>query len=528
MNDAELPIDWEYTQVSSIASYIRGVTYKKEQSSLIPQEGYLPVLRANNINLELEFDDFVYVDKALIASDQLIKSGDIVFAMSSGSKKHVGKSALAKADFDGGFGAFCGVLRPVTGVNSKFLAYHFTDRAFRHYIEAVSKGTNINNLKQEHLLEYQISVPPINEQHRIVAKIEALFSELDKGIEALKTAREQLKVYRQAVLKHAFEGKLTAQWRAENKGKLESPDQLLARIQQEREARYQQQLKEWKAAVKAWEESGKAGKKPVKPRQSKQEKAEIERPAALPNEWGWLSVGELNTEIFDGPFGSNLKSSDYVDAGVRVIRLENIGYLEFIEEKHSYVTEEKYSSLEKHTVRSGDLIFSSFITEGIRVAVLPESIDRAINKADCFCVRLHGQAMRNDYLAAYLSTRSAYKQVESEIHGIGRPRINTTQLKGFCVPVCGLVEQDEIMAKIEDALSLIEYLESGIDEEVIRTETLRQSILKKAFSGQLVPQDPNDEPAAVLLERILAEKAAQAKGHPGPARGRKKKKTEAA
>ncbi|MDP0971844.1 type I restriction endonuclease subunit S, partial [Klebsiella pneumoniae] len=79
----------------------------------------------------------------------------------------------------------------------------------------------------------------LNEQKRIVAKIEELFSELDNGIAVLKTAREQLKVYRQAVLKHAFEGKLTAQWRAENQDKLESPEQLLTRIQQEREARYQ-------------------------------------------------------------------------------------------------------------------------------------------------------------------------------------------------------------------------------------------------------------------------------------------------
>ena len=90
-------------------------------------------------------------------------------------------------------------------------------------------------------------MPPLNEQHRIVAKIEELFSELDKGIENLKTAREQLKVYRQALLKHAFEGKLTAQWRAANPDKLETAAALLARIQTEREQRYQQQLQQWQA-----------------------------------------------------------------------------------------------------------------------------------------------------------------------------------------------------------------------------------------------------------------------------------------
>ena len=92
-----------------------------------------------------------------------------------------------------------------------------------------------------------LPVPPLNEQHRIVAKIEELFSELDKGIESLKAARAKLNVYRQSVLKHAFEGKLTAQWREENKDKLETPEQLLAHIKQEREARYEQQLQEWKS-----------------------------------------------------------------------------------------------------------------------------------------------------------------------------------------------------------------------------------------------------------------------------------------
>ena len=110
------------------------------------------------------------------------------------------------------------------------------------------------------LWNYEFPVPPLNEQRGIVAKIEDLFSELDKGVENLEKAREQLKVYRQAVLKHAFEGKLTAQWRADNKDTLENPEQLLARIKQARSARYDQRLQEWKALVKDWEESGRKGR----------------------------------------------------------------------------------------------------------------------------------------------------------------------------------------------------------------------------------------------------------------------------
>ena len=133
------------------------------------------------------------------------------------------------------------------------------------------------------------------EQRRIVAKIEELFSELDKGIESLKTARAQLNVYRQAVLKHAFEGKLTAQWREENKDKLETPEQLLARIKQEREARYEQQVQEWKSTVKTWEETGKPGnKKPSKPKPANDPspigQEDRERLLEIPDEWAWVKA----------------------------------------------------------------------------------------------------------------------------------------------------------------------------------------------------------------------------------------------
>jgi type I restriction enzyme S subunit len=342
-------------------------------------------------------------------------------------------------------------------------------------------------------------LPPLSEQHRIVAKIETLFSELDKGIESFKTAREQLKIYRQSLLKHAFSGKLTEQWRAENPDKLESAQALLQRIETERQQRYQQQLKNWEA-------NDKQGSKPkalkTLPPLTTEELAE------LPEGWAWCRLGSTNVDVSDGPFGSNLKSSDYVDNGVRVIRLENIGALKFIEDKESYVTDAKYELLKNHTVSSGDIVFSSFITENVRVALVPQSITKAINKADCFCIRLYGETLSNGYTVMFLSIRWVFKQLEAQIHGVGRPRINTTQLKDLPVPVCNSEEQKVIIEKLESCLSEVDQLDQTITTALQQAEALRQSILKKAFSGQLVPQDPSDEPASVLLERIRVEKAA--------------------
>jgi type I restriction enzyme S subunit len=362
-------------------------------------------------------------------------------------------------------------------------------------------------------MNFEIPIPPLAEQRRIVAKIEELFSELDKGIETLKTAKAQLAVYRQAILKDAFEGKLTAGWRADHRDLIESSEQLLARVCAEREARYEKQLSDWKTAVQKWESGNQKDSRPCKPRNPSivalPLKEEVAHLPALAEGWTWLRLRSCNVDVSDGPFGSNLKTSDYVGAGVRVVRLENIGVMKFIEEKESFITEEKYRLLSDHTVSPGDIVFSSFITERTRVAMVPPSIEKAVNKADCFSLRSHGSVLLNRYLCVFLSSRLVYTELESAIHGVGRPRINTTQLKELFVPVCSPSEQIAVMQEIDLQQSVLDEMESEIETNLQKAEALRQSILKRAFAGELVPQDPSDEPASLLLERIRAERDAK-------------------
>ena len=191
-------------------------------------------------------------------------------------------------------------------------------------------------------------------------------------------------------------------------------------------------------------------------------------------------------EVFDGPFGSNLKSSDYVEKGVRVIRLENIGELEFVDGKKTYVSESKYIGFEKHKVSFGDIIFSSFIAGCTRAVLLPKHIEVAINKADCFCVRVHGEIILNRFLEIFLGSRSTYEQLANEIHGATRPRINTTQLKDCAIPLCSFDEQNAIVTEVDRRGSILKEMENEIDSNLMRAERLRQSILMNAFSGRLV------------------------------------------
>ena len=138
-------------------------------------------------------------------------------------------------------------LVPASGIFNEYVYYYLLSS--REYARESASGTTFLELSGKAFGRLSIPLAPTSIQHRIVSKIEVLFSELDKGVESLKKARKQLKVYRQAVLKHAFEGKLTAKWREENQDKLEKPEQLLARIKREREARYEQLLEDWKDAV---------------------------------------------------------------------------------------------------------------------------------------------------------------------------------------------------------------------------------------------------------------------------------------
>lgn len=190
--------------VGECAKLIRGVSYKKQDAIQSPKEGYIPLLRANNIlNNQLVWDELIYVPSEYVSDSQYVRAGNIIITMSSGSKAHVGKVALANKDCFAAFGAFCGKL-VCEDINPKYLAFALQSRTFRQYIESASKGTNINNLKQSHILSYEIEVPKVCEQERIVSKIEELFSKLDASVAELQTAKEKLKVYRQAVLKEAF------------------------------------------------------------------------------------------------------------------------------------------------------------------------------------------------------------------------------------------------------------------------------------------------------------------------------------
>ncbi|MBF6177284.1 restriction endonuclease subunit S [Nocardia otitidiscaviarum] len=154
--------------IGSISEQIRGVTYAKGDSSSTLRPGLLPILRAGNISdAGISFNDLVYVPEGKIAAKQMLRKGDILVAASSGSLDVVGKAAQLRNDFDGAFGAFCKVIRPSSSVDSRYLGHFFTTSEYRRRVSALAAGANINNLKNGHLDDLMIWLPPLDEQRRI-------------------------------------------------------------------------------------------------------------------------------------------------------------------------------------------------------------------------------------------------------------------------------------------------------------------------------------------------------------------------
>lgn len=305
--------------------------------------------------------------------------------------------------------------------------------------------------------ESPFALPPASEQKRIADKLDTVLTRVEAVNTRLARVAPILKRFRQSVLAAATSGRLTEDWRDAN------------------------------------------------------------RAAA----WTPRTVESLCLHISDGPFGSNLKSDDYTDAGARVVRLENIGHLSFDAAKETFISQDKYETLKKHTLLPGDLLFSSFVDEEVRVCEFPADIaEPTINKADCFCVRVDKAQVDPRFLAFRLACKSTYQALKDLVHGATRPRINLRQLRGFEVMLPTADEQTEIVRRVETLFAFADRLEARLQTAQTATERLTPALLAKAFRGELVPQDPNDEPASELLKRLAASTPAST-----PKRGRPKVST---
>ncbi|TRV44604.1 MAG: restriction endonuclease subunit S [Microcystis panniformis Mp_MB_F_20051200_S9] len=362
-------------------------------------------------------------------------------------------------------------------VSNAYLCYFLNQVDYHNYVT----GTTRLKLNQSSMRKIRIKLPPPSEQHRIVEKIEELFSELDSGVASLKKALEQLKTYRQAVLKWAFEGKLTEKWRNAHQDTLEDADTLLQQIKAERERHYQQQLEDWKQALKDWETNGQETKKPTAPRKqeyySPLKQEETNKLWKIPDKWTWEKVGNICQSIVpnrDKPksFSGNIPWITTPDIDSDLITLKLLP-------NHLGLNINEVELYNARVIPKNSVIMTCVGSFGI---VCINTISCVINQ-QLHAFMIHSY-INNKYLAYALKIQQSWMDKKSTSTTV--VYLNKTNSNSIPIPLSSLQEQTQIVQEIESRLSICDKLEATLTENLDKAEALRQSILKRAFEGKLV------------------------------------------
>ena len=432
-----LPKEWVWTTLQRVCS-----TPQYGWTTKASTQGTLHLLRTTDITAgNVNWETVPYCAKEPPEKEKyLLRTGDIVISR-AGS---VGYSYLVKNPQNAVFASYLIRFKPLPMIDENYLAFFLKSPDYWRTISEEKAGIALPNVNATKLKQIQVPLPPLAEQHRIVAKLKTLFTQLDAAVENLKKAHTQLQRYRQSLLKAAFEGELTREWR---EGKSDS----------------------------------------------------------------WKSM-KLSEFIM-------LESGSRPRGGVRGIRegipslggehLNDEGSFNF--EKIKYVPEEYFESLNKGQINLNDIIVVKDGATTGKTSFVDNNFPHkhaAVNE-HLFIVRVDPEVAFPKFVFYYLFSSKGQEQILSDFRGATVGGISRNFPLKVNVPIPPLTEQEQIVSELERHLSVADTIEATIGAELTRAGRLRQSILKHAFTGKLVPQDPNDEPACVLLEKIRDEKEEQ-------------------
>jgi type I restriction enzyme, S subunit len=396
------------------------------------------------------------------------------------------------------------VIRAADGVRPEFLFYQLLSDEFLSRLNSLQSGTSYPAVRERDVLKQSVRIAPTQEQKRIVTKLKGLLNGIRRGKKRLLRASVQLEHYRQSLLQSAVTGDLTADWRKAHDAQ-ETAAELLNRKLRNRRKRWEEieRKRRGKAITKRKDDWRSSYKEPQAP-----DSRDLPK---LPVGWIWATVDQLSAHeprsITDGPFGSNLKTDHYTRSGPRVVRLQNVGDGIFIDDP-VHISQRHFKKLEAYAVEAGDLVIRALGIPSPRACRIPASLGPAIVKADCIRFKVAKSFADPTYVLYALNSPPTRERTETKIHGIGRPRLNLTEIKGIALPLPPFEEQKEVVREVQRRLVAARRLAGGLDRAQEQAQKQRQSLLREAFAGKLVPQDPGDDPASIVLQRIKQSKVA--------------------
>ncbi|HCM0844831.1 TPA: restriction endonuclease subunit S [Vibrio parahaemolyticus] len=492
---------WERVTLQDVVEVVNG--YAFSSSGFNTGKG-LPLIRIRDIVSGKT--DTTY--EGAYSEEYIVQNGDLLVGMDGDFNSSFWRSGVALLNQ-----RVCKLIANETFYSKKFLAYLLPG-----YLDAINQNTSavtVKHLSSKTIQCIPLPLPPRKEQDRLVEKLEELFSEFDSGIEELKAAQTKLSQYRQSLLKSAVEGSLTQQWRVENSDQVqETGEQLLARILKQRREQWQQQK------LAEFAEKGKIPPKNLQDKYPEPVQPDTTDLPELPEGWVWATIDQL---ALNKRYGSSSKTNDD-SSGVPVLRMGNIqdGKLDYGNLKYLPIDHKEFPEL---LLQDGDLLFNrTNSAELVGKTAVYRDIGKPVSYASYLISVTFSKYVLPEIVAHYINSVLGKKWIAEVMNQTaGQANVNGTKLGELAIPLPPFDEQVELIQKITNEFESIAQQFEATTLGLKQSEAQRKNILKSAFSGQLVPQDPNDEPASVLLEKIKQEREALAK-LPKPRKPSKPKK----
>jgi len=510
---AKLPKGWVKTTLGEVCAPVANI---RPEDSPDTEFTYFDIGGIDNqSNRVVETKTFLGRD-APSRARQSVRQNDILF---STVRTYLKKIARIECEYPNpvastGFT----VIRAATGVLPEFLFSQVLSEDFLQPIHALQTGSSYPAVRDKDVFARPIRLAPTSEQERIVAKLDALLSRVAAGEAASRRALTRLQRYRAAVLHAAVTGELTRDWRKTHKPD-ETGAQLLKRLLHARRTRWEE------AELRRLHDAG----RPPKDDEWKKRYPEPSLPNiaglhSLPKSWAWMSVSQAAIEHIKN--GVSVKGKD-TPPGIASLKLNAMDDRGFDYSQVRYLPLSP-KAVEDLWIQEGDF----FVSRGNgtlrlvgRGTLARKTTKKVIFPDTMIRIRLARAAPLRTWIATIWPSSLLRKQVESKAKTTaGIYKISQSDLGCFAVPLPSLAEQTQLVREVEHRLSAADRLAATLNRQLDRARATHQSLLREAFAGKLVPQDPKDEPASVLLERIRAAREAEAK-KPKPKRMPKTKLT---
>jgi type I restriction enzyme, S subunit len=462
----EIPENWAWTRISNFITLERGITFPATAKNFEFNEGLIGCARTANIQEEFLWDDLIYIDKSYTKGNEkkLVRKNDILMSVAN-SYHLVGKvSFIREIKEDITFGGFLLCIRPNI-VNDKFLYYYFRYLFLNGKIQQLAtQTTNIANINAKKIQSLPMQLPPQDEQKRIVQKVERMLSKIENAKQLIEEAKETIEIRRAAILDKAFRGELTRKWRDENNKKEDALEYITF----------------------------------LKKTSNFNGSDEIIEPYSLPNGWKWARIGELfHVQVGSTPSRKNVEYWEGEHPWL------SSGEVQFntVDESRERVTDLAVKESRLKLAPKGSILFGMIGEGKTRGQVALLNLDAYHNQN---IASIWVSKTKISSLYVYYWLMSQYNKNRQNSAGNNQPAYNKSRVQELLIPIAPLDEIEVITNQLQKILNLegninnLLFIESTIND-------IRQSVLSKAFRGELGTNDPCEPSAIKLLKEVLQE-----------------------